>query len=321
MSMIEVITKEELTGLALPSKHNLLSDADRYLISLRSKNSRRTMTAGLNTVARILGYQSYRSVPFETMQSVDIDMLFEVMLKKHEMNPQTINLYFAAMKGVFKNCWKAGSMDYESYLKLLTVKELKGVRLKRNKVIVEKCDVAKLIDHCEAEGTNCGVRDGAMLAVLAGCGLRRDEAATAKLSDYDKENRKLYVLGKGDKERYCAIPKSTVAILDKWIAIRGELNGALFVRVHKSDVVSKVLISMSGQAIYDALAKRCERVEIDAIHPHALRHYFGTHLLRSGVNLVTVRNMMGHNSITTTQTYIDESEEEQFKAADHMELD
>jgi site-specific recombinase XerD len=318
--IVEMIPREEASSISIVGQAKSLCAADKYLMSLRSKNSRRTMKAGLNKVAEVLGYSSYRNVPFSDMCSTDIDILFELMMTTHKMNPKTVNLYFSAMKGVFKQCWTSGDMNYEDYLKILTVKELKGSRVKRDKCIVEKCSVTSLLDGCNKENTNIGLRDAAMFSVLAGCGLRREEVAGLNLSDYDKESRKLYITGKGDKERISRIPNSTVEAIENWIEVRGTKEGAMFCRVHRSGVVSNSLANLTGQTVYDILHKRCEQYSIGLIHPHAIRHYYATQLLRSGVDIVTVRDMMGHQSIATTQTYIDESEIEQLKATEHMEI-
>jgi site-specific recombinase XerD len=319
--MIEVITADHQgSDISLPSKKSTFSGADLYLMSLRSKNSRRTMKAGLKKIAEVLGYNSYHDVPFENMQSSNIDVLFEKMLTNFDMNPQTVNLYFSAMKGVFKHCWKANLMSHEEYMKILSVKELKGSRINHDKCIVDKCVVTKLIERCTDEGTNIGLRDAAIFAVLAGCGLRREEVANLNLSSYAEQKRKIFVIGKGNKERYSFTPFSTMDALDRWFSVRGCLNGALFTAVHKSDVVSKALLHLSGQTIYDILHKRCDEFGIKNMHPHAIRHYYATQLLRSGTDIVTVRDMMGHKSIATTQTYIDKSESEQLKALEHVEF-
>ena len=310
----------EVMGIVLPSQQRELSGADRYLMSLRSVNSRRTMKSGLNQIAKMLGMKSYNNVSFQDMKDVDVDMLIELMRKKHELNPSTINLYIAALKGVFKYCWKANLMPYEDYLKLKSIKELSSKRVKRNKVIVKKDVVVQLISQCQSTQCNRGLRDAAMIAILSGCGLRRDELANLKYDDYDAVNQRIYVLGKGDKERLTKVTNSAHAHVMSWLKIRGCEQGALFPKIHKSGGISKSMDNMTGQAVYNMLDTRCQEVGISHINPHAMRHYVGTTLLRSGVDIVTVRDFLGHESIATTQTYIDEDEDEQDEALKHLEI-
>ncbi len=320
MSVNSLVIHKDNSAIALPSQKVKLSGADKYLMSLRSKNSRRTMKSAMNQIAKLLGFPSYTAVPYHRMQSSDVNALIEIMRKRHEMNPSTINLYLSALKGVFKYCWEAGEIAYEDYLKLKTVKQLKGKRVKRNKVVVSKPLVKNIISHCTAGGNTKSIRDAAIIAVLTGCGLRREEVVSIRIDDYDKESRKFLIRGKGDKERIVPIPFYVMALVNQWLVIRGYESGALFVKVHRSGAISSRLASMSGQAIYNLLHQKCIELGIDRIHPHAMRHYFGTTLLRSGVDIVTVRDLLGHETITTTETYIDQTEETLMDASRFIEL-
>jgi len=320
LSELMVVNEVSKGEVALPSQRQTLSGADRYLMSLRSKNSRRTMKSGLNRIAKMLGYDSYKSVSFQDMKSSDVDMLIEVMRVKDKLNPNTINLYIAGLKGVFKHCWKASLMPYEEYLKLKSTKELSSKRVKRDRVIVKKNVISDIINHCVSAGDNRGIRDASMIALLSGCGLRRDEIASLNLKDYVASKGRMYVTGKGDKERATRLTQTAVEHLNRWLTVRGHEDGALFPKVHKSGSIDKSLGNITGQAIYNMLDSRCSEMGIEHIHPHAIRHFYGTTLLRSGVDIVTVRDMLGHESIATTQTYIDEDESVQEEAVKHLEI-
>lgn len=163
--------------------------------------------------------------------------------------------------------------------------------------------------------TNKCLRDAAIVGVLAGCGLRREEIAGLTFDDLDSVNSMFLVRGKGNKERETPIPPTTMERINRWLVIRGNEEGPLFVRVHRSGAISSRMSGLSGQAIYNILRGRCEEVKYESINPHAMRHYFATNLLRNGVDIKTVMEMLGHESITTTQSYIDKNKEEERKAA------
>jgi site-specific recombinase XerD len=299
-------------GLYGPRK---LSGPDSYLLSLRSANSERTMKSALNRIARMLGMRSYEYVPFDNFKTKHVNKIIEMLCDdEKKLHPDTINLYLSALKGVFKHCWECGEMAYEEYLKLKSVKELKAKRIKKSRVVIRP-EIEGLIDFCEQGKTNKCLRDAAIVGVLAGCGLRREEISGLNLEDINFAESVFLVRGKGNKERETPIPPTTMERINRWLVIRGNQKGPLFVRVHRSGSISSSLSGISGQAIYNILRERCEEVKYESIHPHAMRHYFATNLLRNGVDIKTVMEMLGHESITTTQSYIDKNKEEERKAA------
>lgn len=316
MQLLPVAINSEISVLE-PEK--VLSGPDSYLMSLRSERSRRTMTSALNRVAKLLGAKSYRLVPFNKLASSHVNAIIEILRVKDGLHPETVNLYLAALKGVFRYCWECNEMSYDSYMKLRSVKSVKDKRIKKKRVVVRP-EIQALIKFCEDSDDSKGVRDAAVISVLAGCGLRREEVSGLKLSDLDLVKKELLVFGKGSKERIARVPTSTASRLEKWLALRGYEEGPLFVRVHRSGVVNTNLHGVSGQAVYDILRKRCEDLEYASIHPHALRHFYATNLLRNGIDIKTVMEMLGHESITTTQNYIDKDEAEERRAAEIADI-
>ena len=312
--------KNSQSSASLPSAITQLCSADRYLISLRSKNSRRTMRSALNSITRLLGKVNYRDVSFHSMQSSDVDLIIEMLSTKSCLSPTTINLYLSAMKGVFKHCWKTKQISYEDYLMLKTIDEFKGSRIKRNKVILLKEQVLAIIEYAESLGTIKGARDTAIISILGGCGLRRDEVSCLTIKDYSSSRALLYVHGKGNKERIADIPKNAKDKLDVWLSLRGEHEGAIFCRISKHDTIFNNKTKISGQAVYNVLESMAVGVGIKKIHPHAMRHYFGTTLIRKGVDIVTVRDMLGHESVSTTEKYIDESSEARKNAVELVDI-
>lgn len=143
------------------------------------------------------------------------------------------------------------------------------------------------------------LRDRAVCEVLYGTGIRVSELCSLDVDDVQWRKHLLTVLGKGRKERLVPLHDLGMAALVRWRdGARGSLvtaatpAGALFVNRR-----GKRLSPRDVQRLLDA------RVVLGHVHPHALRHTFATHLLEGGANLRVVQELLGHESLTTTQIY------------------
>ncbi|MUH37028.1 site-specific tyrosine recombinase XerD [Zobellia amurskyensis] len=160
--------------------------------------------------------------------------------------------------------------------------------------------IIEAIDLSKAEGE----RNRAMLETLYGCGLRVSELVDLKISDLFFEEDFIKVTGKGDKQRFVPISE----VNKKYITIyRNE------VRVHqdiKKGFEDILFLNRRGRQLTRAMIftiiKRLS-VEINlkkSISPHTFRHSFATHLLQNGADLRAIQQMLGHESITTTEVYV-----------------
>ncbi|MGP1992835.1 site-specific tyrosine recombinase XerD [Zobellia laminariae] len=160
--------------------------------------------------------------------------------------------------------------------------------------------IIEAIDLSKAEGE----RNRAMLETLYGCGLRVSELVDLKISDLFFEEDFIKVTGKGDKQRFVPISE----VNKKYITIyRKEI------RVHqdiKKGFEDILFLNRRGRQLTRAMIftiiKRLA-VEIDlkkSISPHTFRHSFATHLLQNGADLRAIQQMLGHESITTTEVYV-----------------
>jgi len=155
------------------------------------------------------------------------------------------------------------------------------------------------IDRSKKEGE----RNLAIIEVLYGCGLRVTELIELKISEIYWEEGFIRIIGKGNKERLVPLGK----IASKHLKIY--LNE---IRVHqkvKDLFVDHVFINKNGSKIsrvmiFKIVKKLTEKAGIQKnISPHSLRHSFATHLVEGGADLRSVQEMLGHQSITTTEVY------------------
>lgn len=160
-------------------------------------------------------------------------------------------------------------------------------------------------------GTILGVRDRAILALLYGTGIRATECATLRREDVDLDAQTVTVTGKGGRRRTIPLNGRVVAALRLYERVRGAaLPAAPYFRSRRGR-------AMSRNAIYERVRTLALRADIKKrMSPHRLRHTFATHLVRAGVGLVTIRDLLGHRLITSTQIYLHVTAHDLREAAD-----
>lgn len=165
--------------------------------------------------------------------------------------------------------------------------------------IIEINKLIEAIDLSKAEG----MRNKAMLELLYGCGLRVSELTNLKISNLFLEIDFIKILGKGDKERLVPIGSEAIKFLRIFIeeirvhiAIKPGNEDFVFLNMRGSPI-SRVMVFL----IIKDLAKKAGINK--SISPHTFRHSFATHLIEGGADLRAVQEMLGHESITTTEIY------------------
>lgn len=148
-----------------------------------------------------------------------------------------------------------------------------------------------------------GERNRAMLETLYGCGLRVSELITLKISDLFFEEGFIKITGKGDKQRLVPIGSHTIKYINLY---RSEI------RVHqqpKPTAQDTLFLNRRGGGlsramIFTIIKQLAEKIGLHkTISPHTFRHSFATHLLENGADLRAIQQMLGHESITTTEIY------------------
>ncbi len=149
-----------------------------------------------------------------------------------------------------------------------------------------------------------GERDRTMLETLYSCGLRVSELTTLKISDLFFEEGFIKVTGKGDKQRFVPIGRTTQEIINIYInEIRSQIN------IQPKDKDTLFLNHLGRQLtramIFTIIKQLAEKINLKkSISPHTFRHSFATHLLQNGADLRSIQLMLGHESITTTEIYV-----------------
>ena len=161
-------------------------------------------------------------------------------------------------------------------------------------------EVISIIDSVDLSTWN-GLRDRAILEVLYGCGLRVSEAVELKISCLYFDEGFVRIIGKGNKERLVPIGEIAAEAVNEYLGRRPEA----------ADTASEDILflnrfgrSLSRQSMFKMIKKQALIADVRAeISPHTFRHSFATHLVENGADLRVVQEMLGHESITTTEIY------------------
>jgi len=174
------------------------------------------------------------------------------------------------------------------------------------------------MDSVDEDAASWPARDRAILEVLYGCGIRNAELVGLNLEDIYWSNDAMLVHGKGQKQRLVPLGDATAQALREYLAERearlaavgkGKGTPALFVNLQLRGL-NKVGGAGGGQARLTtrSVGRIVKRIAVlrglsADVHPHTLRHAFGTHLLEEGADLRAIQELLGHERLSTTQRY------------------
>ncbi|MEO6950574.1 MAG: tyrosine-type recombinase/integrase, partial [Polyangia bacterium] len=220
----------------------------------------------------------------------------------------------AALRKIAKVLFGMRLLSIDERQRIDDVSPARGKRLPRGRALSSR-EIRELFAVCAKDETAAGRRDAALIAIMFGGGLRRDEVSKLDRADSD-ESGNLRVEGKGNKESLQPIVPEVVQAVRAWLAVRGKVSGedaeALFVVIGKSGKVGKR--RLDGKAIAWKVARRAAEAGIEPmpkdlrgrqhlLSPHDLRRSFVTSLLELGEDLSTVAKAARHASVATVAIY------------------
>jgi len=154
--------------------------------------------------------------------------------------------------------------------------------------------------------TKVGIRDRAILELLFSTGLRVSELTRLNRDQINLNTREFGVIGKGGKARVVYISKRAAIYIDKYLKTRSDKYRPLFIRYGgKKEIINEDEKMRLSPRSVERMVKhyvRLAKLPVDAT-PHTLRHSMATDLLRSGADIRSVQEMLGHKNIATTQIY------------------
>jgi integrase/recombinase XerD len=276
---------------------NILHDFEFYL-KLERSLSENTVSAYIRDISKLVSYFELKSI--NTLpQNVKYEDLrdFIVYIAEIGLDQKSQARIISGLKSFFKY------MILEDLINKDPSKLLEAPKIGRKLPVVLSVDEIDLITKAINVSTSLGHRNRAIIEVLYGCGLRVSELSELRISNIFFNEDFIKVIGKGDKQRLVPIGSIAKKEIDNYLkSFRNHIipkkNNADYLFLNRRGA------KLSRVMIFNIVKEACSLAGIDkVISPHTFRHSFATHLIEGGADLRVVQEMLGHESITTTEIY------------------
>lgn len=243
-------------------------------------------------------FQTFCKITFDNEELADVNYSqirsWIVKMINENISNRTVNRKISSLKSFYKFLVKTKQIKESPLLKHQALKVSKRVQ-----VPFSEKEINEVIDNLNEFDDFESVRNKLIVELLYSTGMRRAELMEIKQSSINFTNSTLKVLGKRNKERYIPLLNSVQQTLKTYLDLRKEI---------KSDN-NNLLITTKGNKIYPTLVYRIINDYFSAVSskvkksPHVIRHSFATHLLNEGADLNSVKELLGHSSLASTQIY------------------
>lgn len=276
-------------------------DLDQFLqyLQYQRRYSGHTVISYQNDISQFISFaetklESGKIHPRE----VDTDLIREFLaaLLKNELDRRSIARKLSALKSFFRYLQSKGVTPVNPAAVLSAPKQQKKLP-----TVLSISEARALMEKPPGD-TFEGLRDRAILELLYGSGLRLSELLTLTKTQIDWENEQIKVLGKRQKERILPLGSYARKALRQYLDFRKK-------ELKEFENQSTVFLSKKGKPLYPLAVQKMTRrymeilSEQEHLSPHVLRHTFATHLLDQGADLLVVKELLGHESLSTTQVY------------------
>ena len=242
-------------------------------------------------LADFLGEDKIADATFEDLQK------FLKHLYESDFNARSQARIVSGMRAFYRYLIYA-SVREDDPTELLDAPKI-GMHLPDVLTVEEIQNIMDVIDLSTPEGH----RNRAMVEVMYGCGLRVSELVTLRLSNLFFDDGFIKVVGKGNKERLIPIGKTAINAVNQYVEGKRKL---LKIKKGEEDYVflNRRGAHLTREMVFMLVKKWVAAAGIDkTVSPHTFRHSFATHLIEGGADLRAVQEMLGHESITTTEIY------------------
>jgi integrase/recombinase XerD len=275
----------------------------------------------------IKGFKAFllleKSLSENTLRAYSQDMDKLHAFARDQLNSKSpIDISFTDLESFLEWLHKYKLKDYsqarilsgvKAFFKYLLIEELikddpsellEGPKLRRKiPDVLSYAEIEKMMSTIDLSHPQ-GNRNRSIVETLYACGLRVSELVNLKLSNYYPDLGVIKVVGKGDKERIVPIGSSAI----KFISIYLDTTRRLMNSIHR-DHTNYIYLNRRGKKltrvmVFNVIKQAVSEAGIQKnVSPHTLRHSFATHLIEGGADLKAVQDMLGHESITTTEIY------------------
>lgn len=279
----------------IPSYNDLLERFTTHL-QLERGVSANTVEAYHEDVRKLLNYCKDSGISIEDI-SLEQLQLFAAECYDLGIAVRTLARIISGIKSFFR--W----LLHEHYIGEDPTLLFEGPRIGRK--LPEVLSVEEIDAMIEAADMSKfeGVRNRAIMETLYGCGLRVSELINLEISRIYADEQYIIVRGKGDKERLVPMAGTTLSAIKEYLELRGDIT----IKRGEDNIVfvSRRGRRLTRMMVYYIVSGLAEKAGVEKeISPHTLRHSFATHLLEGGANLRAIQQMLGHESISTTEIYL-----------------
>lgn len=255
-----------------------------------------TAEAYMRDVDKLFDYLDREAITVNTATLTDLQQ-FIAQISDLGIAPRSIARIISGIKSLYRWLIAEHYIDVDPTLLLETPHT--GRHLPD---ILSVEDIDAMIANIDMS-TDEGVRNRAIIETIYGCGLRVSELTNLSISHINLDEQFLIVLGKGSKERLVPMSEVAVNAIRDYLDIRSQLD----IKTGEDDILflSRRGHRLSRMMIFYIVIRLAEMAGIaKEVSPHTLRHSFATHLLEGGANLRAIQQMLGHESISTTEIYL-----------------
>jgi integrase/recombinase XerC len=286
-----------LASMATKTNRTLVEKAiDKFLQSLRQRNASvhtiKAYTGDLDNFAAYVGSRNWRSIDHLTIRGF-LSHLYEKNLEK-----TSVARALAAVRSFYRWLAQEGMVEQNPAALVSTPRLPK--KLPRVPSIEE---VNTVLDGQMPEVASFPERDRLMFELLYGCGIRNSELIGINLDDIRLSSEAILIRGKGKKERYVPFGDSVKAALASYLPARQQMLAE-----RKKNATALLINQRGGRLTTRSVGRIIKKIAVAKglspdVHPHTLRHAFGTHMLEEGADLRSIQEMLGHERLSTTQRY------------------
>ena len=309
-----------VAGLILTTPPALTEQPAAVYLAGLSPGSQRTMRQALDVMARILsdGRADALMLDWAVLRYKHTAAMRAVLVQRYA--PATSNKFLGGLRRVLKEALLLELIDPQDYQRAIAIKNVRVSSSEPRGRALTRAEINALLQVCLDDDNRCrGARDAALMAILRGGGLRREEAVNLDLKDLNHTTGALKVKsGKGGKDRTVYLPDNLLGLVKGWLKVRGPSKGTLLCHVRKGGQV--VVRALTPQSVWYLLEKRATQTGVEDFSPHDFRRTFVSDLLDAGVDISTVQKLAGHADPTTTAKYDRRGEETKRQAVQFLDI-
>ncbi len=284
----------------------VIEDFLRYIES-EKRYSKLTKKAYGDDLRQFLLYYGVEEGAFDPSQVSHTDIRSWIMsLTASGDKAATVNRKISSLKAFFRYMLRRGVVTKNPAAKIGAMR--KPSRLPS---FVEKSRMSRLVDLLEPSDDFVTEKRSLIVLLFYGCGLRLAELIGIGIDDISLEESTIKITGKGNKQRIVPLVPMLLQRIANYIELRSKIcksDNKLLILSNKGEPVSRTEVYRTVRQVLTLMGVEGKR------SPHVLRHTFATHLLSEGAGIETVKELLGHADLSTTQIYTHSTVDELIKA-------